>query len=59
MKNRSFFIFLVILCVIVPGIHYFIAGKNSEHELLRNLLVLAQIVGGIMLIVLYGLKRTK
>lgn len=59
MQNRNLFILLVILCVLAPGIHYFVSGDNAEHSTLRNVLVGVQIVGGIALIALFGMKREK
>ncbi len=54
MENRNLFILLVIICVLAPGVHYFIAGKNFDHTLLRNVLTGIQILGGVALLVLYG-----
>jgi hypothetical protein len=56
MKNRNLFILLVIICVIAPGFHYFIGGKSFDNTTTRNILVGIQILGGLILLFLYGRK---
>jgi len=56
MKNRNLFVLLVVLVVLAPGIHYFIGGADQEQTTVRNILVGLQIVGGIVLLLLYGRK---
>jgi len=56
MKNRNLFLFLVIICIIAPAIHYFVAGKNFENANVRNILVGVQALAGVALVVLYGRK---
>jgi hypothetical protein len=57
MKNRNLFILLVIVCVLAPGIHYFVGGRNFDNSTLRNAMTAVQILGGIALIVLYGREK--
>jgi hypothetical protein len=59
MKNRNLFILLIIICVLAPGIHYFIGGKQFDNSSIRNILVGVQIVGGLLLLFLYGRKESK
>jgi len=59
MQNRNLFILLVIICILAPGIYFFIAGKDSEHSMLRNALVGVQVVGGIILLIIFGRKPVK
>ena len=59
MENRNFFILLVIICVLTPGIHYFIAGKNFDNATIRNILVGVQVLGGLILLFVYGKKPEK
>ena len=60
MKNRNnLFILLVVICVIAPGIHYFIGGRNYDHGTVRNALVGAQILGGIALLLFFGKSRSE
>jgi len=56
MKNRNLFLFLVIICIIAPAIHYFVAGKNFDNTNVRNILVGIQALAGVALVVLYGRK---
>lgn len=56
MKNRNLFLFLVIVFVIAPAIHYFIAGENFDNSVIRNVLVGIQALVGIVLLVVYGRK---
>jgi len=56
MKNRSLFIILVIICILAPGIHYFISGNNFDNTTIRSILVGIQIVAGLALLLLYGMK---
>ena len=59
MNNRNLFILLVIICVLAPGIHYFIAGRDMDNTSTRNLLVSLQILGGFMLLFMFGRSRTE
>ncbi|MCB0620775.1 MAG: hypothetical protein KDC43_05145 [Saprospiraceae bacterium] len=59
MKNRNLFLLLVFICVLAPGIHYFVAGRQFDHTTLRNVLVGVQILGGIALLLLYGRKADR
>lgn len=59
MKNRNLFILLIIICVLAPGIHYFIGGKQFDNSAIRNILVGVQIIGGLLLLFLYGRKESK
>ncbi|GEM_PF-1250220 len=54
MKNRNFFLLLVIICIFAPAVHYFIAGKDQEHSTIRNVLVVVQIAAGVLLLFLFG-----
>jgi hypothetical protein len=56
MKNRNLFLFLVIICIIAPAIHYFIAGKNYGDTNIRSILVGVQALAGIALLIIYGRK---
>lgn len=56
MKNRNLFLFLVILVIVTPAIHYFIAGENYDNSSTRNALVGVQMVVGIALLLLFGRK---
>lgn len=57
MKNRNLFLVLVIIVIVAPAIHYFIAGNNSDNSNLRNILVGVQIFVGIILLLVFGMKR--
>ncbi|MBL7979302.1 MAG: hypothetical protein JNN12_13260 [Bacteroidetes Order II. Incertae sedis bacterium] len=59
MKNRNLFNFLIVICIITPGIYYFISGDQLGNTTLRNLLVVVQIVAGLLLLFLYGRKPDK
>jgi len=56
MKNRNLFILIIIVFILAPAIHFFIAGKDVEQSTLRIVLVGLQILGGIFLVIYYGLK---
>jgi hypothetical protein len=56
MENRRVFLFLVIVFIITPGIHYFVAGEHYDNSKLRNTAVVAQIIVGLVLIFFYGRK---
>ena len=56
MKNRNLFLFLVIICIISPAIHYFIEGKNYGDTNIRSILVGVQALAGIALLIIYGRK---
>lgn len=58
MKNRNLFLLLVIVVIVAPAIHYFIAGQNFDNSSVRNILVGIQIIVGIVLLVVYG-RKTK
>ena len=57
MKNRNLFLFLVILVIVTPAIHYFIAGESYYNSSTRNILVGVQVLVGIFLLVIYGRKQ--
>ncbi len=59
MKNRSLFLFLVILVILTPAIHYFIAGESYDNSNTRNILVGIQVFVGIVLLVVFGGKQKK
>lgn len=59
MENRNLFITLVLACVLAPGLHYFIAGKDLDNSTIRNVLVGVQILGAIVLLLIYGKKRAR
>ena len=46
-QNRQFFKYLLIIVLIAPAIHFFVAGKNQEHDLVRNALVVVQFFVGL------------
>jgi hypothetical protein len=57
MNNRNLFILLVIICVLAPGIHYFIAGRDMDNTGTRNMMVGAQVLGGFLLLFLFGRSK--
>jgi hypothetical protein len=57
MKNRNLFLLLVIIVIVAPAIHYFIAGENYGNSSVRSVLVGIQILVGIILLVVYGRKK--
>ncbi len=59
MKNRNLFLLLVIVVLVVPGIHFFIAGKNAETSSLRNVLVGVQVLVGFALLFLFRKPEEK
>lgn len=59
MKNRTLFLFLVILVIVSPAIHYFIAGENYENSAVRNALVAIQVLVGVALLIIYGRKANE
>lgn len=59
MENRNLFILLVVICVLAPGVHYFMSGNNFDNTSTRNILVGLQILGGFVLLFLYGKKPKK
>ena len=59
MKNRNLFLLLVIVVLVVPGIHFFIAGNNAETSSLRNVLVGVQVLVGFALLFLFRKPEEK
>ena len=59
MNKLNQFRLLVVIIIVAPAMHYFIAGKDQEHTLIRNILVIAQIGAGLLLLLLYGRKRNR
>jgi len=59
MKNRNLFLLLVILVILAPAIHYYIGGKNEENTTVRNVLVGVQIAVGVLLLLIFGIKKPK
>lgn len=59
MQNKILVIMIIIICVIGPGIHYFIGGRNFENSNLRNMLVGLQILGGLVVIFFVGRQKEK
>ena len=50
---------LVIVVLVVPGIHFFIAGTNAETSSLRNVLVGVQVLVGFALLFLFRKPEEK
>jgi hypothetical protein len=50
---------MVIVFIITPAIHFFIAGEQYDNTKIRNILVGIQAVVGVILIILYGRKPKK
>lgn len=46
MNKLNQFRLLVVIIIVAPAMHYFIAGKDQEHTLIRNILVIVQIGAG-------------
>jgi hypothetical protein len=57
MKNRNLFLLLVIIVIVAPAIHYFIAGENYENSSIRSILVGIQVLAGIVLLVVFGRRK--
>jgi hypothetical protein len=57
MKNRNLFFLLIIIVIVAPAIHFFIAGKNYNSSSIRNILVGIQILVGVVLLLVYGRKN--
>jgi|GEM_PF-4465991 len=53
MKSSTAMVLIIILvCMVGPGINYFLSGRSYDNSALRNLLVVVQILGGVGLIIL-------
>ena len=57
MQDRILLIMIIIICVIGPGIHYFIGGRNFDNSNVWNILVGLQIVGGLAVIFFVGRQK--
>jgi len=58
MKNRNLFVFLIIIFIVTPAIHYFVAGEQYDNTDFRNVVVVLQALVGLILVIMYG-RKTK